>query len=77
MKLEASPIQFGTDGWRGLLGVDFTIERLLLVALAATEEMIYRGNCDLAKKVIIGYDRRFLAPEFAEAIASSVIACGL
>ncbi len=77
MKLEASPIQFGTDGWRGLLGVDVTIERLLLVALAATEEMIYRGNCDLAKKVIIGYDRRFLAPEFAEGIASSVRACGL
>ena len=77
MKLEASPIQFGTDGWRGLLGVDVTIERLLLVALAATEEMIYRGNCDLAKKVIIGYDRRFLAPEFAEAIASSVRACDL
>ncbi len=77
MKLEASPIQFGTDGWRGLLGVDVTIERLLLVALAATEEMVFRAKGDLSKKVIIGYDRRFLAPEFAEAIAASVRACKL
>ncbi len=77
MKLEASPIRFGTDGWRGLLAVDVTIERLLLVALAATEEMLLRGNQDLSKKVIIGYDRRFLASEFAEAIASAVRACDL
>ncbi|KGG16649.1 Phosphoglucosamine mutase [Prochlorococcus sp. MIT 0602] len=76
MKLRAAPIQFGTDGWRGVLGVDITIERLLCVALAATQEMVARrGDNNSANKVVIGYDRRFLAPEFAEAIASAVRAC--
>jgi len=35
LPLEPGPIQFGTDGWRGILGVDITIERLLPVAAAA------------------------------------------
>ncbi len=72
MNLKPAPIKFGTDGWRGILGVDITIERLILVALAATQEMVCRANTNLSKKVVIGYDRRFLAPEFAEAIASAV-----
>ena len=32
LPLKATPIQFGTDGWRGVLGVDITVERLLPVA---------------------------------------------
>ena len=35
LPLAASPIAFGTDGWRGILGVDITMERLLPVAAAA------------------------------------------
>ncbi|WP_269622350.1 phosphoglucomutase/phosphomannomutase family protein [Prochlorococcus marinus] len=77
IKLEADPIKFGTDGWRGILGVDITLERLLLVAVAASQEMVYRANEGLTNKIIIGYDRRFLAFEFAEAIASAVRGCDL
>ncbi len=77
MRLEPAPIKFGTDGWRGVLGVDITVERLLLVALAATQEMISRDNGNLSKKIVIGYDRRFLAAEFAEAIAAAVSACNI
>ncbi len=69
MRSEAAPIKFGTDGWRGVLGIDITLERLLLVAEAATQEMLFRGTSGLTNKVVIGYDCRFLAPEFAEAIA--------
>ena len=29
LPLEASPIAFGTDGWRGILGVDITIDGIL------------------------------------------------
>ncbi|MFL0769582.1 MAG: hypothetical protein AB8B36_06920 [Prochlorococcus sp.] len=35
LPLSAAPIHFGTDGWRGILGVDIIVERLLRVATAA------------------------------------------
>ncbi len=78
LPLEASPIAFGTDGWRGILGVDITMERLLPVAAAAARELAASAPEDLtSSEVVIGYDRRFLAPELAEAIASAVRGAGL
>ncbi|MGB5136693.1 MAG: phosphoglucomutase/phosphomannomutase family protein [Prochlorococcaceae cyanobacterium] len=73
LPLEAAPIAFGTDGWRGILGVDITVERLLTVAAAAAAELAYAAPADLtSREVVVGYDRRFLAPELAEAICSAV-----
>jgi phosphomannomutase len=78
LPLEASPIVFGTDGWRGVLGVDITVERLLPVAAAAARELASSAPQDLSsREVVIGYDRRFLAPELAEAICSVVRGAGL
>jgi phosphomannomutase len=78
LPLEASPIVFGTDGWRGVLGVDITVERLLPVAAAAARELASSAPPDLnSREVVIGYDRRFLAPELAEAICSAVRGAGL
>jgi len=73
LPLEAAPIVFGTDGWRGILGVDITVERLLPVAAAAARELAASAPAGLAsREVVIGYDRRFLAPELAAAIAAAV-----
>ncbi len=73
LPLEASPIAFGTDGWRGILGVDITVERLLPVAAAAASELESSAPAGLSsREVVIGYDRRFLAPELAEAICAAV-----
>ncbi len=78
LRLSPAPIKFGTDGWRGILGVDITLERLLLVATAAAQELAFRAPASLiGRKVVIGYDRRFLAPELAEAVASAVRGCEL
>ncbi|KZR74311.1 phosphoglucomutase/phosphomannomutase family protein [Prochlorococcus marinus] len=78
LPLAAAPIHFGTDGWRGVIGVDITVERLLTVAAAAAQELAYRAPTELkSQSVIIGYDRRFLAPEMAEAIAAAVRGCEL
>ena len=41
LSLTNEKISFGTDGWRGILGVDFTLERLLKVAAAAAQELAY------------------------------------
>jgi phosphomannomutase len=73
LPLEASPIAFGTDGWRGILGVDITVERLLPVAAAAARELEASAPEGLSsREVVLGYDRRFLAPELAAAIAAAV-----
>ena len=78
LPLTASPIKFGTDGWRGILGVDITVERLLTVATASAQELAYRAPAgNTSQTVVIGYDRRFLAPELAEAIAAAIRGCGL
>ncbi len=76
--LKSSPVRFGTDGWRGVLGVDITIERLMSVAAAASQELLFRAPAGLnSRLVLIGYDRRFLAPELAEAITAAVRGCEL
>ena len=78
LPLTASPIRFGTDGWRGILGVDITVERLLAVATASAQELAFRAPKDnTSSTIVIGYDRRFLAPELAEAIGAAVRGCGL
>ncbi len=73
LPLAASPIEFGTDGWRGVLGVDVTIERLLRVAAASAQELAYSAPKNLkSRTVLIGFDRRFLAPEMAQAISAAI-----
>ncbi len=78
LPLVASPIRFGTDGWRGILGVDITMERLIPVAVAAAQELAHQAPRSInSRTVVIGYDRRFLAPELAEAVAAAVQGCDL
>jgi phosphomannomutase len=60
-------IRFGTDGWRGVIAYDFTVDNLRLVALATAryvqaQELKYPA-------VVVGYDTRFLSREFAHEVA--------
>ncbi len=73
--LVAKPIAFGTDGWRGVIAADFTFERVMQVAPLAAQALAqtYGGS---NRTVIVGYDRRFLAAEFAQAAAESISAAG-
>jgi phosphomannomutase len=58
--------------------VDITVERLLPVAAAAARELAHAAPAGLdSRTVVIGYDRRFLAPELAAAIAAAVRGVGL
>lgn len=75
--LVTKPIAFGTDGWRGVIAADFTVERLIKVApLAALALEQTYGSPDRDRTIIVGYDRRFLSEEFASATAESVKAAG-
>lgn len=71
------PITFGTDGWRGMIAADFTFERVMQVAprAAIALQQAY-GNQVNSRTVIVGYDRRFLSPEFAQFAAESIQAAG-
>ena len=62
-------IKFGTDGWRGIIGFDFNLSNLSRVVVAACQELHYQYYKEVnSKKILIGYDRRFMASEFAKHI---------
>ncbi len=70
-------IIFGTSGWRGEIGVDFTFNNVRIVASAiiemfkegdrpVMEAMGVSGFDEIRKRgVIVGHDNRFLGPDFA------------
>lgn len=78
MPVIASSIKFGTDGWRGVIGDEFTFERLALVAPVAAKVLYDTYYSTVGSRtIIVGYDRRFMAEDFALAVANSVTAVGL
>ncbi|MEL7225539.1 MAG: phosphoglucomutase/phosphomannomutase family protein, partial [Cyanobacteria bacterium J06576_12] len=74
------PIKFGTDGWRGVIAADFTFDRVGKVAALAAQvlEETYGSSGDSkgSKTVIVGYDRRFLSPDFARYAAEAIASAG-
>ena len=68
-------IQFGTGGWRAIIGDDFTRENIMRVAMGIYKLMEEEKKTD--KPVIIGRDRRFLSPEAAKWIAEVLCAHGI
>ena len=73
MDAPANPIRLGTDGWRGIIGDDFTYANLRCAA-AATAAYIKSHHTMGDGSVLIGYDRRFLSRQFAECAASVIAA---
>jgi len=68
-------IKFGTDGWRGLLGEDFTLANVRRVAAAIAR---YVGKeSSPTSGLVVGYDTRFLSPEAAQAAAEEVASAGI
>jgi phosphomannomutase len=77
MPVAANSIKFGTDGWRGVIGDDFTFERLALVAPIAAQVLFNTyGEKVNNRTIIVGHDRRFMAEEFARKTAEVVSAAG-
>lgn len=68
-------IKFGTDGWRGVIALDFTFENLSLVA-QATMDYLRQQGID-GKGLVVGYDRRFLSREFAERVVEIAAGNGI
>jgi len=62
-------IHFGTDGWRAVIAEDFTFANVERVARAAADYWDANPVPGTARKVIVGFDRRFASDEFAAAAA--------
>ena len=61
--MKKTVIKFGTDGFRGIIAKDFTFETTERIIKAIS---LYLKNLNSNKKtVIIGYDPRFMAKDFA------------
>ena len=56
-------IKFGTDGWRAIVGEDFTAENVGIVTDAIGKYVF--DNFGIDKKILIGYDPRNMAHEFS------------
>ncbi len=67
-------IKFGTDGWRGIIAKDFTFEK---VELAAHAYAAYVLNKNKNKKIVIGYDGRFISNNFARRMGEVLTAYGI
>ena len=78
------PIHFGTDGWRAVISDSFTFDNLRIVAQAiadavASESWDKSGSGDVKpdpKKIVVGYDTRFLSDRFAGEVARVLAANG-
>ena len=79
-------IKFGTDGWRAVISDTFTFENVRAVSQAVAEYMHSahyerrcvpgRGSKKLSKRVVVGYDTRFLSDRYAAAVAEVLAANG-
>src|SRR4029077_9715163 len=69
-----SSIQFGTDGWRGIIAEDFTFANARTVA-AGIARYVVRGE-DARKGVLVGYDHRYASDRVAAAVAEIISSTG-
>lgn len=70
----ATPIKFGTDGWRAIIAADFTVENVARVTEASGIWLKERFE---NPTVVIGHDCRFAGELFMETAAKVLLAQGI
>jgi phosphoglucomutase len=71
-----SVIKFGTSGWRGIISDTFTFANVELASHAIAQYLKQNPPVNAAKRIIIGYDTRFLSPAFATRCADIIAGYG-
>jgi phosphomannomutase len=72
--MAASPIKFGTSGWRGIIAEDITFANVRL-AVAAIAEHLRVGNPQ--PTLLVARDTRFFSEEFARTAAAALTEHGV
>ena len=65
-------IRFGTDGWRGRIGEDYTFDNVRRCAQGFASYMQDQGKG--GETIVVGHDRRFASEHFAAAVAEVLAA---
>jgi alpha-D-glucose phosphate-specific phosphoglucomutase len=68
-------IKFGTDGWRAIIGEDYTFDNVRACAASAVTYLKAHGLSD--RGLIVGYDARYASENFAAAVAEVAAAAGI
>lgn len=68
-------IKFGTDGWRGRIAEDYTFDNVRRCAQGFANYLHQQGLA--SKGIVVGYDQRFHANNFAAATAEVLAANGI
>lgn len=71
----AFKIKFGTDGWRGRIGQEYTFDNLKRCAQGFAAYLIAQSHA--GREVVVGYDKRFQSEDFAAAVAEVLAGNGL
>lgn len=74
INMATKKIEFGTDGFRGIIARDFTFENVQKISHGIIKYL--RDNLPDRKSILIGYDPRFMADEFARFCADIFVAAG-
>jgi len=71
-------ITFGTDGWRGRIGDDYTFDNVRRCAQGFANYLrdLFRP-AELARGVVVGHDKRFSGEDFALAVAEVLTGNGI
>jgi phosphomannomutase len=64
--LKKISIKFGTDGWRGIIADEFTVEGVRIVSQGVSNYLKKKIGSSRRPSVVVGYDTRFLSERFAE-----------
>ena len=72
-QMTITPIKFGTDGWRAIIGREYTVDNVKRVAEGTAKWMKAQGY----DKVVIGHDCRFGGQMFAETTTRVMGAYGI
>lgn len=74
LQMEASPITFGTDGWRARIADTYTFTNVRACVRAVADHFAETQGTDAP--LVVGHDTRFLSPEFALESARVLAAAG-
>jgi len=73
--MEEVTIKFGTDGWRGVIGEDYTFANVRRCAQGFASYLLSKGYA--GERVVVGHDKRFASEHFAAAAAEVLAANSL
>ncbi len=70
-------IRFGTEGWRGIMGEEFTVKNVQRVTQAVAEHVLATHRARRPLWMAVGYDTRFLSEHFARSVCEVLVGNGI